>query len=147
MDKRTALQSLPRRPVLTVSRHTSTYEAACLMTKAHCGSVLIVDDGGSLLGIFTERDLMTKVVAKALVPQQTPVSDVMTCNPQTIAPDTGVSDAVLLMKECGFRHLPVLSSSAKILGVFSIRDALPQELIDADQLADHLDQQFSNALA
>jgi CBS domain-containing protein len=146
MDKRTAIQSLSRRPVLTVSQHTNTYDAACLMTKGHCGSVLVVDDG-ALLGIFTERDLMTKVVAKALVPQQTLVADVMTCNPQTIAPDTSVSDAVLMMKECGFRHLPVMSESAEILGVFSMRDALPQELIDADQLAEHLDQQFSNALA
>ncbi|HCN88427.1 MAG TPA: signal transduction protein, partial [Oxalobacteraceae bacterium] len=109
-----------------------------------CGSVLIVDAAGALLGIFTERDLMTKVVAKALAPDRTPVSEVMTPSPQVVAPETSVSDAVLLMKECGFRHLPILSPDAKIVGVFSLRDATPREIIDADTVAEHLDREFTN---
>lgn len=144
MTERTVLQSISKKRVITVSLESSTYEAACIMTKARCGSALVVDSAGALLGIVTERDLMTKVVAKALAPDKTPVSDIMTPNPQVVAPDTSVSDAVLLMKDCGFRHLPILSASAEILGVFSMRDATPREIIDADNVAEHLDQEFTN---
>ncbi|HCE10786.1 MAG TPA: signal transduction protein [Oxalobacteraceae bacterium] len=144
MTERTVLQSISKRTVITVSAQATAFEAAGIMTKARCGSVLIVDAAGALLGIFTERDLMTKVVAKALAPDRTPVSEVMTPSPQVVAPETSVSDAVLLMKECGFRHLPILSPDAKIVGVFSLRDATPREIIDADTVAEHLDREFTN---
>jgi CBS domain-containing protein len=144
MTERTVLQSISKKSVISVSAQSSAFDAASIMTKARCGSVLIVDAAGALLGIFTERDLMTKVVAKALAPDQTLVSEVMTPSPQVVTPDTSVSDAVLLMKECGFRHLPILSPAGEILGVFSLRDATPREIIDADTVAEHLDQEFTN---
>lgn len=144
MTERTVLQSISKKSVIAVSAQSTTFDAAGIMTKARCGSVLIVDAAGALLGIFTERDLMTKVVAKALAPDQTLVSEVMTPSPQVVTPDTSVSDAVLLMKECGFRHLPILSPAGEILGVFSLRDATPREIIDADTVAEHLDQEFTN---
>ena len=80
-----------------------------------------------LLGIVTERDLMTRVLARALEPKQTTLFQVMTPHPQCVAPETRVSDAVLIMIERGFRHLPVLKDG-RVLGVFSIRDALPREI-------------------
>ena len=110
------------------------------MNKANCGSVLVVDSAGALLGIFTERDIMIRIVAKGLDPEKTILSDVMTKNPRSIAPDTAVSEAVLLMLEHGYRHLPILSASSKILGVFSIRDASPREISEADSLAEYFDQ-------
>jgi CBS domain-containing protein len=140
MTDRTVIQSITQRPVVTTSTQSSAYQAAGIMTKANCGSILIVDAAGALLGIFTERDVMTRVVAKGLDPEKTLLSEVMTKNPRFIAPDTTVSDAVLLMLERGFRHLPILSASSKIIGVFSIRDASPREISDADSLAQYLDQ-------
>ena len=122
MAERTIFQSMPRRHVVSLGPSASIWEAACVMTKANCGSVLIVETPGALLGIVTERDLMTRVVAKALDPKKTLVSDVMTRNPRCAAPDMRVADAVLIMIERGFRHLPVISSAGKILGVFSVRD-------------------------
>jgi CBS domain-containing protein len=147
MIERTVIQSISQNHVLTVPTGASSYEAACAMTKARCGSVLIVDAAGALLGILTERDLMTKIVAKLRNPETTPVSDIMTINPHFVGPDTSVSDAVLIMKRHNFRHLPVISSAAKILGVFSIRDAMARELVEAEHMADLIDQQLTNVLS
>lgn len=140
MAERTIFQSMPRRHVVSLGPHASVWESACVMTKAGCGSVLIVDTQGSLLGILTERDLMTRVLAKALDPKATLVCDVMTRNPHCVAPEMRVSNAVLIMIERGFRHLPVISSTGKILGVFSVRDALPREIGNAVSLAEFHDQ-------
>jgi len=110
------------------------------MTRANCGSVLIVDLPGKLLGIVTERDLMTRVLAKARNPGTTAVTDVMTLYPVCIRPETLVSDAVVIMIERGFRHLPVIGPTGKIMGVFSVRDALPREIGNAVSLAEFNEQ-------
>jgi CBS domain-containing protein len=147
MAERTVLESIPQRRIISASLQSSVYDAACKMAKAHCGSVLIVDESGSMLGIFTERDLMVRVVAQALDPKKTPLSEVMTPNPLSVSPETSVHDAVFIMKQHAIRHLPILSPTAAVIGVFSIRDALPREITDADDLLDNLDQQFTNVLA
>ncbi|GAA4343557.1 CBS domain-containing protein [Variovorax defluvii] len=127
MAERTVFQSISRKHVLCLGPQASVREAAGVMTRANCGSVLIMEPPDILLGILTERDLMTRVLARGLDPERTPVSDVMTANPICVAPETLVSDAVVLMLERGFRHLPLVKGP-KILGVFSVRDALPREL-------------------
>ncbi len=140
MADRTVFESMSRTQLVTTTAKSTVFEAACVMTRAHSGSVLILDDGGGPLGIFTERDLLTKVVAKSLDPAATPVSAVMTRNPMTIPPDMSVCNAVLLMKERRFRHLPIVTASGKVVGMFSFRDASAREVIDADDLAEHLDE-------
>ena len=140
MPERTVFNSMSQRHLLSLGPNASIWEAACLMTKANCGSVLIIDAPGTLLGIVTERDLMTRVLAKALNPEKTLVAEVMTRSPYCIAPEILVSDAVLIMIERGFRHLPIVSSAGKILGVFSVRDALPREIGAAVSLAEFHDQ-------
>ena len=129
-----------KRHLVSASPHTSVLDAAVQMTKANCGSILILDGTGALLGILTERDLMTRVVARARDPEQTSLAEVMTHNPHCVTPDTTVADALLLMVEKGFRHLPVVGPNGKIMGVFSIRDALPVELDAAENLAEFHDQ-------
>jgi CBS domain-containing protein len=128
MAERTVFQSITKKHVVSVPPQASVHEAACVMTRANCGSVLVMEPPDKLLGILTERDLMTRVVAKALNPEKTPVSAVMTPNPQCVAPETTVSDAVVIMLERGFRHLPIVGPGSKVLGVFSVRDALPREI-------------------
>lgn len=140
MSERTVYQSMPHRHVISLGPGATIWEAACVMTKANCGSVLIVDTGGKMLGIVTERDLMTRVLAKALNPATTLVGDVMTRNPHCVGPDMRVADAVLIMIERGFRHLPVVSPAGKILGVFSVRDALPREVGTAVSMAEFHEQ-------
>ena len=139
MSERTVLQSMSRRHVLSLGPAATVHDAACAMTRANCGSVLIIDSAGTMQGILTERDLMTRVLAKAADPAKTLVSAVMTRNPRCVPPDTTVSDAVVIMIERGFRHLPVVSGS-KIIGVFSARDALPREIGTAFSIAEFHDQ-------
>ncbi len=140
MTERTVYQSMPRRHLVSLPPSASVHEAACVMTKANCGSVLVIETGSTLLGIVTERDLMTRVLAKALDPATTPLSVVMTPRPQVIGPETKVADAVLIMIERGFRHLPVVGEGGHILGVFSARDALPREIGTAVSLAEFNEQ-------
>ncbi len=145
MPERTVLQSMSRRHVLSLGPAASVHDAACAMTTANCGSVLIIDGAGPMLGILTERDLMTRVLAKGLDPNATAVTQVMTRHPQCITPEVKVADAVLIMIERGFRHLPVVADDGRVIGVFSARDALPRELNTAVDLAE-FNEQVNDAL-
>lgn len=145
MAERTVFQSAPNKHVLSLGPQASAWDAACVMTRANCGSVLVMEPPDRLLGIVTERDLMTRVLARALDPKQTTLQQVMTPQPQCVAPETRVSDAVLIMLERGFRHLPMVGPERKILGVFSMRDALPREIGNALSLAE-FNEQVNDAL-
>ncbi|KQT10140.1 CBS domain-containing protein [Ramlibacter sp. Leaf400] len=139
MSERTVFQSMSHKHVVRVGPDASVYEAACMMTRASCGSVLVMEPPDKLLGILTERDLMTRVLARALDPAHTPVREVMTPQPICVRPELPVSEAVLIMLERGFRHLPVVGGG-RILGVFSARDALPREVGAAMGLAEFNEQ-------
>ncbi|BEP43769.1 CBS domain-containing protein [Variovorax sp. 375MFSha3.1] len=139
MSERTVFQSISRKHVLSVAPQATVRDAACVMTRANCGSVLVMELPDTLLGILTERDLMTRVLAKGLDPDGTSVREVMTPNPICVPPETLVSDAVVLMLERGFRHLPLVAG-AKVLGVFSVRDALPREIGAAVSLSEFREQ-------
>ena len=145
MDDRTVFQSIRKMGVLSVGPGANVWEAACAMTRANCGSVLVLEPPESLLGILTERDLMTRVLARQRDPQTTKVTEVMTPQPICVTPETRVSDAVLIMLERGFRHLPIVAAGAKIVGVFSIRDALPREIGAALSQAE-FNEQVNDAL-
>ena len=145
MAERTVFQSMSQKRVLSLNPQASVREAAGVMTRAKCGSVLVIEPPDSLLGIVTERDLMTRVLAKALDPEKTTVRDVMTPNPTCVPPEMLVSDAVLVMLERGFRHLPIVAPGNKILGVFSIRDAMPREIVGAVSQAE-FNEQVNDAL-
>jgi CBS domain-containing protein len=145
MAERTVSQSMAKRHIVSIGPDATVHEAACVMTSANCGSVLIIDAAAALVGILTERDLMTRVLAKALNPVKTVTAEVMTRNPRCIGPEMKVADAVLIMIERGFRHLPVLTGSGRILGVFSVRDALPREVNLAVGLAE-VNEQVNDAL-
>lgn len=147
MTERTVLESIPQKRVVSASLQCTVHQAACKMTRAHCGSVLVVDDSGSMRGIFTERDLMVRVVARSLAPETTFLSDVMTPNPCSVSAETSVRKAVFLMKQYGIRHLPIVAPDGNTIGVFSIRDALPREIGDADDLSEAIDDHLTNVLA
>ena len=136
MTERTIFQAMSNRHVISLGPDASVLEAARVMTGANCGSVLVIDSHHTLLGILTERDLMTRVMAKALDPKATTITSVMTPHPRCAPPEMHVSDAVLIMIERGFRNLPVIGEDGKIFGVFSARDALPREVNTAVDLAE-----------
>lgn len=101
-------------------------EAACRMAEEKIGAVMIVENG-LLTGIFTERDVLNRVVAARLDPDTTRVADVMTRNPRSIKPDRPFSHAMHMMYEGCFRHMPVVEDG-KPVGMISIRDAIGPEL-------------------
>jgi signal-transduction protein with cAMP-binding, CBS, and nucleotidyltransferase domain len=145
MAERTVLQSMTQRQVLSLGPAASIHDAACAMTRANCGSVLIIDTAGTMQGILTERDLMTRVLAKGLDANATAVTQAMTRNPHCVGPEMKVADAVLIMIERGFRHLPIVAEGGRVLGVFSARDALPREVNTAADLAE-FNEQVNDAL-
>ena len=145
MAERRVFEPVSQKHVVSLGPHASVREAAGVMTRANCGSVLIMEPPATLLGIVTERDLMTRVLAKGLDPERTTVREIMTPNPTCVPPETLVSDAVVIMLERGFRHLPIIGPGSKILGVFSVRDALPREIGTALSQAE-FNEQVNDAL-
>jgi len=144
MAERTVFQSITQKHALTVPPHASVRDAAGVMARVNCGSVLVIEPPDVLLGILTERDLMTRVLAKGVDPEVTTVREVMTPKPICVPPEMSVSDALVIMLERGFRHLPIVQGS-RILGVFSIRDALPRELGNAFAVSE-FNEQINDAL-
>jgi len=136
MAERTVFQSMSNKHVVRVPPQATIRDAACVMTRANCGSVLVMEQPDIMLGILTERDLMTRVLAKGVNPETTTVREVMTPKPICVPPETSVSEAVVIMIERGFRHLPVVTAQQRVLGVFSVRDALPREIDSALDMAD-----------
>jgi CBS domain-containing protein len=145
MGERTVFQSISKKHVVTVPPHATIREAACVMTRANCGSVLVVEPPDVLLGILTERDLMTRVLARSVDPARSTAREVMTAHPLCVHPELPVSEAVVIMLERGFRHLPIRDAHSRILGVFSIRDALPREIGTAIDIA-QFNEQVNDAL-
>ncbi len=90
------------------------------MAERGVGAIMVVEDL-QLVGIFTERDVATRVVAAGLDPDATKLGQVMTPNPDTLKPTATVRDALDLMKMHGYRHLPVVQGR-KLVGIVSIRD-------------------------
>ena len=101
-------------------------KAARLMARKHVGALLVVEDG-ALAGIFTERDVLFRVVAQRLDPEKTLVREVMTRDPRTVAPKDSFGHALVLMREGGFRHLPVVQDGMPV-GIVSNRSALDPDL-------------------
>ncbi|HZD17202.1 MAG TPA: CBS domain-containing protein [Actinomycetota bacterium] len=108
--------------VVGVGPVASVTEAVSVMSRRATGSVLVLD-GGSLVGIFTERDVLRALLESpsADVARVSPVSRWMTREPITVAPGASVGDALNEMLFRGFRHLPVLEDDA-VVGVVSMRD-------------------------
>jgi len=145
MTERTVFQSISQKRVLTVQPQATVRDAACAMTRANCGSVLVMEPPDTLLGILTERDLMTRVVARGVDTERATAREMMTPKPICVPPETLVSEALVLMLERGFRHLPIVNAHGRILGVFSIRDALPREIGTAIGITE-FNEQVNDAL-
>jgi len=106
-------------------------DAARIMAERHIGAVLVAVDG-RLQGIFTERDVLARVVAAGLDPNDTALGGVMTPNPDTVAPNDSALEALRRMSERGYRHLPVVDGE-RMVGIVSIRDlynAVNEELAE-----------------
>jgi CBS domain-containing protein len=117
---------IERRKLVLATPEVSVAKAAWMMKKNRVGAVLVLEQG-RLVGIFTERDAVYRVMALRLEPDTTMLRDVMTHEPKTVESDESLGTALLLMHEHGFRHAPVIEEGRPI-GVVSARQALDPEL-------------------
>lgn len=107
--------------VLSTEPDASVYDAACLMNQHKVGCVLVTVDG-RLEGIFTERDILQRVVAQRRDPVETRVGDVMSREVVCCRPHTSIDEARGVMKNRRIRHLPVVDDDDQVLGLVSIGD-------------------------
>lgn len=128
MLERTIRNIVQDQEIVTAASKTSVADAARMMKSHKVGAILVVDDG-RLVGIFTERDGLYRVIAEQRDVRKTLLSEVMTPNPQSVHPDDPFPRALHMMHAGGFRHVPVVENGAAI-GMVSARDALGPELED-----------------
>ena len=128
MTHRTIRTIIEQQQVIAAPADTTVIAAARLMRDHNVGAVMVVEDG-KLAGVFTERDALFRVIAEGRDVDTTALGEVMTRNPQTITPDKPFADALHLIYEGGFRHVPVVEDGRPV-GMISARDALGPELED-----------------
>ena len=127
---------LQRLHLISAPPEATVFEVARTMTEGRVGAVPILD-GDTIVGIFSERDLMQRVVVAGRDPKTTRVSEVMTRDVVTAMPDESVDASLEKMKRAGCRHLPVVDGG-RVLGVISMRDLLRDELEEQGEEIEHL---------
>ena len=122
----------------------SVAEAIRVMLACGVGGVAIVDDARHVLGIFTERDVLVKLALSGRDPELTPILDVMTTGVETAKTDITAGEALGLMLERHFRHLPIVDADGKLLGIISLRNLLQWRTEDLSRELDSLEQYYGN---
>lgn len=107
--------------VITVGDGETALEAARIMNEQHIGSLLVLDQAGTLVGIFTERDMLRRVVAAEVDPSSVTVGTIMTNPVLTCEPGTRLEELRKVMREQRIRHLPVVDDG-RLIGMVSIGD-------------------------
>ncbi len=118
-----ALRDVPRRKSVQVQPDAKIAEVIAVMNEGSCGCALVVQDD-LLIGIFTERDVLTKVAGSGAQTQTTAVRDLMTTSPDTLPEDATVAFALNRMSVEGYRHIPILDEDGKPVGVVGMRDII-----------------------
>jgi CBS domain-containing protein len=110
------------RRVYSIDVDSTVLEGARFMMEHSIGALPVLRDG-EIVGIFSERDIMNRVVAAGRMPGTTKIAEVMTANPKAISVDETIENCLFLMREYGFRHLPI-TDGKQLKGLVSLRDIL-----------------------
>ena len=113
-----------------VSEQQSVLDVARMMVEHNIGAVPVVRDG-HLIGIFSERDLLKRVVAEGLDPAKTLVQQVMTPDPLVVTPKETIEHCMIVMKQHSFRHLPICDGT-RMIGIVSLRDIMLHDIEQKD---------------
>jgi CBS domain-containing protein len=144
MTARTIREIIEGQELVAATSTTLVIDAAKMMKERKVGAILVVDNR-KLVGIFTERDGLFRVIAEGLDPNTTKLSAVMTREVKTVSPDKAFGDALHMMYEGKFRHVPVVDNN-RAIGIISARDAMGPEL-EQFMYSLIVDQQVRDVLA
>jgi len=117
-------RDLMLKDVVTTTGNVPVKEAIDLLYKRHVGCIVVVDDAQNCIGLFTERDAI-RVVAQN-VPLDAPIEKIMTKKPFTVNEDSTFDEAKNIIKSAKVRHLPVITTSGKLVGLISVRSILDE---------------------
>lgn len=130
MPNRSVMEVIRDRDFVTTTTEKSVHAVAAAMKSFGVTAVLVIDgQGGELVGICTERDLVFKVIAEGCDPNAITVGEIMTRDPMHVGPDRLFGHVLHLMHEGGFRHMPVVAPNGQPIGLISARDALGLEVL------------------
>jgi CBS domain-containing protein len=121
------------RKVYSVEATRTVLEAARYMMEHNIGAVSVLRNG-ELAGILSERDIMNRVVAVGRTPGTTAISEVMTANPRAVPADESIEECLFIMREFGFRHLPIVDGK-DLKGLVSLRDLLMHHAAELERQA------------
>jgi CBS domain-containing protein len=127
-----------------VSPEASVADAIRTMLERHVGAVAVIDGETRVAGIFTERDVLSKLALSRMDPESTPVRELMTTPVELATAETGSSEAFVTMLERHFRHMPIVDNDGKLLGMLSIRNLLEWRIDDLSRELESLEQYVSN---
>jgi CBS domain-containing protein len=122
----------------------SVADAIRTMLDRHVGAVAVVDNEKRIAGIFTERDVLSKLALSHMDPETTAVRELMTTPVELATAETGSREAFITMIERHFRHMPIVDNNGKLLGMLSIRNLLEWRIDDLSRELDSLEQYVSN---
>ena len=125
MAQSTVQNALDGRAPIFLTGDRTVHEAALVLSDQNIGALCVLADD-RLIGIFSERDILQKVVAAGRDPDTIMVAEAMTPDPRTVGPETSLTDALALMTDGHFRHLPVVDDNGHVIAMLSIRD-IPSE--------------------
>jgi len=120
--------------LVAVEPEVTVFEAAALMSRREVGAVVIRGAGGAVDGIFTERDVLKRVVTESRDPKSTRVADVMSRNVRHVPPETTIEQALQLMVTQRHRHL-LVQQGTQVLGLISIRDLMYSLIVPETAMA------------
>lgn len=132
MPKRLIKDILAQRNLISADKNMTVRAACRLMAGNKIGALLVLEDQ-KILGIFTERDALNKILAAGLDPDKTLLAQVMASEPQTIRANKPLAYALHMMAEGGFRHVPVVDEDGLAIGMVSARDALGQDIVELER--------------
>jgi CBS domain-containing protein len=136
------LLRIARTPLVAVRPETTVMEAVRIMAQESIGA-LAVTDGNQLVGMFSERDLMLRVVLERRNPDTTRILDVMTSPVETIHRDSPADEALKVMLEKHIRHLPIIDRDGSLCGMISIRGLLHEKVAELTDQLDSLEAYFT----
>jgi CBS domain-containing protein len=120
------------KPVVKISKSTTVLQAIKQMCDHKVGAVVVLEDD-RLVGVFTERDVLIRVLLEERDPKTTPVADVMTRSVRTVSRDEDRNVARRMMVDNHIRHLPVVDANGKVVSMLSMRHLLRAEISDLEQ--------------